>query len=141
VVEDAKKLDDFVSKCSVPQRKYLSEVADTFVPNVDRYGKPMPSPSAEERVGKFLYRHSTVHGNWYPIFMGEDQVDRVWAEFQPRQTDVFICSYPKSGTTWVQNIVRHLLNRDDELLSVAVPWLGTCSTSPQFFFGLLLVFW
>jgi len=31
-------------------------------------------------------------------------------QFNLRSTDIFICSYPKSGTTWTQNIVFSLLN-------------------------------
>ena len=39
--------------------------------------------------------------------------------------DVWIATYPKSGTTWVQQIVRLIRNGgrpDDVKISVAVPW-------------------
>ena len=46
--------------------------------------------------------------------------------FEPRQDDVFICPYPKSGTTWLQQIVHTLRTGGDmdfgEITEV-VPWL------------------
>lgn len=43
-----------------------------------------------------------------------------------RQDDVWIVSYPKSGTTWTQQIVRLIISRgenDRKLLTSAVPWV------------------
>ena len=43
-----------------------------------------------------------------------------------REDDVFIVTYPKSGTTWAQQIVRLLRNggrEDDQRLDLAVPWI------------------
>ena len=38
---------------------------------------------------------------------------RCCANLELRDTDVFICSYPKSGTTWMQNIVVNLLTHGE----------------------------
>ena len=52
-----------------------------------------------------------------------------WQEletFPLRQGDVFIATYPKSGTTWMQQIVKLLRNggkRDDIKLDKSIPWL------------------
>ena len=43
-----------------------------------------------------------------------------------KRDDVFVAGFPKSGTTWTQQIVRMLRNRgqdDGKLLDQAVPWL------------------
>ena len=54
---------------------------------------------------------------------------RRWKElrsFPLKSDDVFICSYPKSGTSWMQQIVKLLRNggqKDDVLLDRAIPWL------------------
>lgn len=39
----------------------------------------------------------------------QDVIYYIRKNFRPRDTDVWIATYPKSGTTWVQNIVSHLL--------------------------------
>ena len=52
-----------------------------------------------------------------------------WAEletFTLKPDDVFIATYPKSGTTWVQQIVKLLRNngkRDNVKLDASIPWL------------------
>ena len=35
-----------------------------------------------------------------------------WNEFAFRPDDIFVCTYAKTGTTWVQNIVLHLIFQD-----------------------------
>jgi aryl sulfotransferase len=51
---------------------------------------------------------------------------RRWAGFQPRQGDIIIATYPKSGTTWMQQIVSSLVFQDAEPrpLSEIAPWIG-----------------
>jgi hypothetical protein len=47
---------------------------------------------------------------------------------QVRPTDVFVSTYPKSGTTWLQHVVHGLRSSgslDFEEISLAVPWLET----------------
>jgi hypothetical protein len=39
----------------------------------------------------------------------QDIIRFIRKKFRPRDSDVWIATYPKSGTTWVQNIVSHLL--------------------------------
>ena len=57
--------------------------------------------------------------------MTEASVQQALA-FQPRASDLFICPYPKSGTTWLQQIVHTLRTGGDmdfgEITEV-VPWL------------------
>lgn len=50
---------------------------------------------------------------------------RIWDEFEQRDDDIVIATYPKSGTTWVQQIVGQLVfsGSDDVPISSLSPWL------------------
>lgn len=50
--------------------------------------------------------------------------------FQPRADDILIATFPKCGTTWMQQILHGLRTRGDmdfEEISVVVPWLEACA--------------
>lgn len=49
----------------------------------------------------------------------------IWKEFRFRSSDIVICSYSKSGTTWIQQIIAQLIFNGDENINVAAvsPWL------------------
>jgi aryl sulfotransferase len=49
----------------------------------------------------------------------------IWNNFEFRDDDIFIATYGKSGTTWVQQIISQLLFQGEEGLEVAEmsPWL------------------
>ena len=49
----------------------------------------------------------------------------IWSDFQFRDDDIFIATYAKSGTTWLQQIIAQLLFNGVEGLEVAEmsPWL------------------
>ncbi len=61
-----------------------------------------------------------------PFFMTQAVIDGILREFTVRDDDVFITTYPRSGTTWMQQIV-HLLTcrgiQGDEHLEVVIPYL------------------
>lgn len=71
---------------------------------------------------------SVVNGLRVPLFK-QDDVDKL-RSLQLYEDDVWIVSYPKSGSTWLQNIVKLIKNggREDSVkVSVAVPWLEALS--------------
>ena len=61
------------------------------------------------------------------------EVENLIDTFNSRPDDVFICTYPKCGTTWTQQIV-HLLTHDGEQGDTNIydtaPWLETIYAAP-----------
>ena len=50
--------------------------------------------------------------------------------FAVRPSDVFICTYTKSGTTWMQQVVHQLRtggSMDFDEISVVVPWIESAA--------------
>ena len=74
-----------------------------------------------------------LNGLVVPVFVKQEVLEKL-KELKLRDDDVWIVTYPKAGTTWVQYIV-HLLHNggkdDGAKITDAVPWLesGTRGTS------------
>lgn len=61
-----------------------------------------------------------------PPFMTQTHIDLLNHEFQVQDSDVFIVTYLKAGTTWMQQVVQLLANagkQGDVHLSQAIPWI------------------
>ncbi len=72
----------------------------------------------------FSYNHNVVHGVVFPPSITQQRMDDL-ATFKLRCGDVFIVTYPKSGTTWMQQIVKLICSggRDDrKRLDESIPW-------------------
>ncbi|MCP5152152.1 MAG: sulfotransferase domain-containing protein [Chromatiales bacterium] len=74
----------------------------------------------------------------YPVAIDEDRVAQVRHGFRPRARDAAIVTYPRSGTTWMQQIVSALLveaglhPRDDRRrLAERIPWLEAMSPGSE----------
>jgi hypothetical protein len=89
-----------------------------------------------------VYAHySLVHGVVYPPFISELAVDSLRRHFQSRPGDVFVCSYPTSGVTWMQQLLVLLLHWQDpdhgkscanpSVLQCQAPWLEGSFCAPR----------
>lgn len=70
----------------------------------------------------------------FPIFISQDDMDLIEKEFVVKDGDVFVVTYPRSGTTWTEQIVHLLLNKGEQgeqRLTDAVPWLETLPHRPN----------
>ncbi|KAM9817080.1 sulfotransferase family 5A, member 1 [Neosynchiropus ocellatus] len=63
----------------------------------------------------------TFHGISFPGHLHTQTSLQLALKFPFQDSDVIIVSYPKSGTTWMQQIVTLILNRGDPQVSQTVP--------------------
>ena len=72
------------------------------------------------------YKLNVVNGVPFPPYIRQEQMDAL-RDFPLRADDLFVVTYPKSGTTWMQQIVKLIRTNgveNGELVSIqAVPWL------------------
>lgn len=69
-----------------------------------------------------------------PIFISQADIDLIRKEFVVKDGDVFVVTYPRSGTTWTEQIVHLLVNngrQGEQRLTDAVPWLETLPHRPN----------
>jgi len=99
-------------------------------------GAEAPAGEQEEEAVRSVdergYRHVLVRGVVYPPFANHAAIDGLRAGFKLRDTDIVIATYPKCGTTWMQQIVLSLLFGGDRSKvpepMVQAPWLE-CAVS------------
>lgn len=70
----------------------------------------------------------------FPVFISQADMDLIKKEFVTKDGDVFIVTYPRSGTTWTEQIVHLLANKGEQgeqRITDAVPWLETLPHRPN----------
>ena len=70
----------------------------------------------------------------FPIFISQADMDLIEKEFVVKDGDVFVVTYPRSGTTWTEQMVHLLVNKGEQgeqRLTDAVPWLETLPQRPN----------
>ena len=73
-------------------------------------------------MSKLPFRHTTVNGIVYPFSVKMDKLEN----FPLHSNDLFIDTYPKSGTTWMQHITKLIHNNgidDGSNIDKASTWL------------------
>eukprot|EP00903_Cladosiphon_okamuranus_P015917 g14702.t1 len=74
----------------------------------------------------FKYKLSLVNGVYQMHRQEEEATNELIRTFESRDDDVFVCTFCKSGTTWVQQIITLLLNKGeqgDKNYTQVVPWM------------------
>lgn len=69
----------------------------------------------------------------FPPFITQEDMDVLEKDFVVRDDDLFVVTYPRSGTTWTEQIVHLLLKQGEQgeqLLTDAAPWLETLPKRP-----------
>lgn len=68
-----------------------------------------------------------------PVFITQAELDQLANEFVVKDGDVFVVTYPRSGTTWTEQMVHLLFNsgaQGAQRITDAVPWLETLPHRP-----------
>ncbi|XP_028257999.1 sulfotransferase family 5A, member 1 [Parambassis ranga] len=78
------------------------------------------------------------HGISFPGHLHTQESLEHALKFQFQDTDILIVSYPKSGTTWIQEIVTLISNRGDSHLSQTVPNWTRAPWLEQYYFTAVL---
>jgi hypothetical protein len=87
--------------------------------------EPVPPPPKKFISEEHGYAYELVNGIVYPPFMRAECVAQAQAEFQLRDSDIVVATYPKCGTTWLQQILL-LLAADGDVKRIGDPMV----TSP-----------
>ena len=82
----------------------------------------MEGSSAHENTVKHFVHY--LNGLPVPPFVTQHQIDSM-KEMELFPDDIWVTTYPRSGTTWTQQIVRNILSKGDDaqIINQAVPWL------------------
>ena len=70
----------------------------------------------------------------FPVFISQADMDLIAKEFIPKDGDVFVVTYPRSGTTWTEQMVHLLVNKGEQgeqRITDAVPWVETLPHRPN----------
>ena len=74
---------------------------------------------------EITYKLNIINGTPFPTFITQERMDEL-VDFKLFEDDVFIVTYPKSGTTWCQQIVK-LIRKDGvddgTSMKISIPWL------------------
>lgn len=87
------------------------------------------------------YKHSLVNDGRggqisFPPFITQREMDIIAKEFAVMDDDVFVVTFPRSGTTWMEQVIHLLLNNGEQgskVLGDAVPWVETLPNRQQGF--------
>ncbi|CAG5857155.1 sulfotransferase family 5A, member 1 [Menidia menidia] len=80
----------------------------------------------------------TFHGISFPGHLHTQDSLQQALEFQFRDTDILIVSYPKSGTTWMQEIVTLVSNKGNPHISQTIPNWTRAPWLEQYYFAAML---
>ncbi|CAN0329358.1 unnamed protein product [Pylaiella littoralis] len=85
-----------------------------------------PSSDDDDDTTDLVNECSIVNGVCQLFRQKEDATNDLIRTFETRDDDVFVCTFSKSGTTWVQQIITLLLNggvQGEKTYTEVVPWL------------------
>ena len=71
------------------------------------------------------YKFSNIDGDFYLPAITKEKIDDLKVAYKGRKDDLTVVTYPKSGTTWMQQILK-LMQRngvDDTSVPTIFPWL------------------
>ena len=76
-------------------------------------------------AGVTTYKLNVINGVPFPTFITKERMDEL-RDFIPLSDDLFIVSFPKSGTTWMQQIVKLIRSNgleNGQRIDHTIPWL------------------
>ena len=92
-----------------------------------------PVPSITNSISGLRTESVRLDGLLVPCFLDIEWIKSM-KDIELRPDDIWIVTYPKSGTTWTQQIVRLIVNRGKDngvVIEEAVPWVEGFSVLPN----------